>query len=232
MRYFLFSFLAVLGILAIFGSQTVYADMQADINRAVTIVNEFKQMPEQSIPSDVLENAKGLIVITIGKAGFILSGRGGGGVIVVKTPTGWSAPSSVVVGGAGFGLQIGAQITDFVLVLNSTDAVDAFLKGGNVTIGGNLSASAGPVGRTGEAGIGSTAIYTYSRSAGLFAGVSLEGTILGEGTKTNELFYGRPITAAEILGGKVPAPASANALYEALALYAPKAQPVPTAAKK
>jgi lipid-binding SYLF domain-containing protein len=202
--------------------------MQQDIDRATTIIEEFKQMPEEGIPPSVLENAKGLAIISVGKAGFILSGRGGGGVIVVRTPTGWSAPSSLVIGGAGLGFQIGANVTDFVFVLNSDMAVDAFLKGDNVTIGGNLNATAGPVGRAAEVDVGSSAMYAYSRSKGLFAGVSAEGTVLAEGKKTNELFYGRPIAANEILSGTVPQPASATALYQALGIYAPKAQVVTT----
>jgi len=221
-----FSFVLALAICLT--ASAVFAEMQQDIDRAATIINEFKQMPEQNIPPKVIEDAKGLAIITVGKAGFILSGRGGGGVILVKTANGWSAPSSLVIGGAGLGFQIGADVTDFVFVLNSPMAVDAFLKGGNVTIGGNLNATAGPIGRAAEVGVGSSAIYAYSRSKGLFAGVSAEGTILAEGKKTNELFYGRPIAAQEILSGSVPHPASASALYQALETYVPKAQTVTT----
>lgn len=231
MRTFLFA--VVIAIAVSLGSSLVYADMQAAIDRAATIIGEFREMPEQSIPPEVLISAKGLVVMTIGKAGFIISGRGGDGVVLLRTPDGnWSAPSYVGLGGAGLGFQIGAEITDFVFVLNSQQAADAFLKGGNVTIGGNLSATAGPIGRTGEAGIGSTAIFAYSRTKGLFAGVSAEGTIIEPGNKTNEVFYARPITTEEILTGKVPHPASANALYEALAVYALKVETVTTTTTK
>lgn len=234
-------FLVLVVALVVGFTAMAYAEMQQDIDRAATIVTELKMMPEQSIPPEVLVNAKGLAILTMGKAGFILSARGGGGVIVARTPNGdWSAPSSIVVGGLGLGLQAGLQATDFVLVMNSQKAVDAFLKGGNATLGGDLSVSAGPIGRTGEADVGSTAIYAYSRSAGVFAGVSLEGTILEEGKKTNELFYGKPMPAGEILSGKIAHPASANALYEslktsipqALPATAPKAQPVAQPAAK
>jgi lipid-binding SYLF domain-containing protein len=221
-------FAFVVALAVCFTASAIFAEMQQDIDRATTIINEFKQMPEQSIPPKVIEDSKGIAIITVGKAGFILSGRGGGGVIVTKTANGWSAPSSVVIGGAGLGFQIGADITDFVFVLNSPMAVEAFLKGDNVTIGGNLTATAGPVGRAAEVGVGSSAIYAYSRSKGLFAGVSAEGTVLAEGKKTNELFYGKPITAQEILSGTVPHPASASALYQALDSYTPKAQSVTT----
>lgn len=217
------TFLALaVAILVGFTASSASADMQKDIDNAVSIINEFKA----DISPAILEKAQGLIVITIGKAGFILSGRGGGGIMVVKTPAGWSAPSSVVVGGAGIGLQVGVQATDFVLVLNSQEAIDAFKKGGNVTLGGDVSVSAGPTGRTGEADVGTTAVSSYSKSKGVFAGISLEGTVLDEGKKTNELFYGRPVTPSEILSGTMPIPASANALYQALPALAPKAEPV------
>lgn len=207
----------------------VYADMQADVDKAATIVEEFKTIPEDTIPPDVLESCKGLAIISIGKAGFILSGRGGSGIVIAKTPTGWSAPTSIGIGGGGFGFQIGAQITDFVLVLNTDSAVEAFSKGGNVSLGGDLSISAGPVGRTAEAGVTPVAaIYSYSRSKGLFAGVSLEGTVLVEGKETNKKFYGREISAQEILSGSVPPPSSANALYQALSGYISTTTPVTT----
>lgn len=229
MRIFLVLVLAIaLGL----GTSIVYADMQGAIDRAATIINEFKEMPEQGIPPEILVNAKGLVIMTIGKGGFIVSGRGGDGVVLLRTANGnWSAPSYVGLGGLGLGFQIGAEVTDFVFVLNSQDAVDAFMKGGNVTIGGNLSATAGPIGRTAEASVGSTAIFAYSRTKGLFAGVSAEGTIIEEGKKTNEAFYGKPVTAGEILSGSTPHPASANALYQALAVSIPLAQPVAPAAK-
>lgn len=208
---------------------TAYADMQNDIDRAAAIIEEFKDIPENSIPPYVLENCRGLAIISVGKAGFILSARGGGGIVVAKTATGWSAPSYIGLGGGGFGFQIGAEITDFILVLNNDSALSAFSKGGNVTLGGNLSASAGPVGRTAEGAVTITAaIYSYSRSKGLFAGASLEGTVLVEGKETNKQFYGRDISAQEILSEEIPKPATANNLYEALSIYAPPALPVTT----
>jgi hypothetical protein len=116
-------------------------------------------------------------------------------------------------------LQIGAEITDFVIILNTDEAVSAFSRGGNVTLGGNLSVAAGPVGRSVEAGgaiAGFAAIYSYSKTKGLFAGVSIEGSVIIERKETNEEFYGKRISAKDILGGKVSPPACADALYDAL----------------
>src|SRR5436309_16112619 len=108
--------------------------------------------------------------MTVVKAAFIFSGKGGQGVVVARTRHGWSGPSFIGTGGAGWGLQIGAQLTDFVFVLNNRDAVRAFSRGGNVTLGGDVSAAAGPVGRDVQANVATkAAVYTYSLSKGLFA---------------------------------------------------------------
>ena len=198
-------------------STICYGDLQDDIDRATIIIREFKEMPETSIPRSVLQNAKGLGVITMIKGGFIFSGRIGSGLVVAKLEKGWSAPSAIGVAGAGFGLQVGAEVTDFVIVLNTQNAVDAFSRGGNVTLGANLSVAAGPVGRTAEGAVMPlAAIYSYSRSQGLFAGVSLEGTIIGERSGANKRFYKKSVSAADLLSGKIPSPESAKPLYKVL----------------
>lgn len=138
--------------------------------------------------------------------------------MIARLPDGsWSAPSCIGTGAVGFGLQIGADITEFVVVMNSEEAVKSFAHAGNLTIGGSLSAAAGPIGTGGaiNAAIRDPApLFTYSRSKGLFAGISLEGTVLVERKETNKEFYGQPIPAADLLTGKVPAPEAASAMYE------------------
>lgn len=190
---------------------------QGDVDQAATIIERFQEIPESSIPPAVLRDAKGLAIMTVIKAGFIVSGRGGTGVVVARTRKGWSPPSAIGTGGAGFGFQIGAQVTEFVIVLNTDAAVRAFSRGGNVTIGGDLSAAAGPVGRTLAAGVMPTAaIYTYSRSQGLFAGISLEGTIIASRDDANAAYYGKRVSPSEILSGRVKAPAGARRLQSVL----------------
>ncbi|KAK3825130.1 MAG: hypothetical protein J3Q66DRAFT_327008 [Benniella sp.] len=174
------------------------------------------------IPQDILSNAKGLAIFTVVKAGFLFSGRAGTGIVVARLEDGsWSAPSAIGTGGMGLGGQIGAEITDFVIVLNTQAAVKSFCKGGNATLGGSLSVAAGPIGRTAEAGASTTvgsvaAIYSYSKSKGLFAGVSIEGSIIVERKDVNEAFYRSPVTAADLLSGAIPAPPQADILYRAL----------------
>jgi lipid-binding SYLF domain-containing protein len=190
---------------------------QEVVNQSSGIIRDFRHMPEQSIPATVLDEARGLAIIRVFKIGFGFSGKGGQGVVIARTGEGWSGPSFIGTGGAGFGFQIGAQVTDFVFVLNTREAVKAFSHGGNVTIGADVSAAAGPVGRNAQAGVLPTAaIYTYSRAKGLFAGVSLEGAVIATQKDANREYYGRGVTARAILDGSVPPPGGAARLIERL----------------
>lgn len=196
-----------------------FADtMQDQVDQATTIIERFREMPEKGIPEAVLRDARGLAILTVIKAGFIVSAQGGTGVVVARTGKGWSGPSSIGTGGAGFGFQVGAQVTEFVIVLNTAAAVDAFARGGNVAIGADISAAAGPVGRSAGADVMPTAaVYTYSRSQGLFAGISLEGTVIAARDGVNKEYYGKDVTPKQILSGEVAPPAGAEKLRKALA---------------
>ncbi|KIY63919.1 DUF500-domain-containing protein [Cylindrobasidium torrendii FP15055 ss-10] len=198
--------------------------LPGEADKAAKILDSFLADPENpesalnAIPKAVLQRARGLAIFQVIKAGFVFSGKAGSGIVIARLPDGsWSAPSCIATGGLGWGLQIGADITDFVIVLNSEDAVRAFSLGGNVTIGGNISASAGPIGTGGsvQASLAHPApMFSYSKSKGLFAGLSLEGTALIERKDANRDFYGSPIPARDILGGRVPPPEVASKLYE------------------
>ncbi|KAF9242643.1 DUF500-domain-containing protein [Melanogaster broomeanus] len=198
--------------------------LPGEAEKAAKILESFLADPDRpesalnSIPKAVLQRARGLAVFQVIKAGFMFSGKAGSGIVIARLPDGsWSAPSCIATGGLGWGLQIGADITDFVIVLNSEDAVRAFSMGGNVTIGGNVSAAAGPIGTGGsvQASLAHpTSMFSYSKSKGLFAGVSLEGTVLIERKDANRDFYGSAVPARDILGGRVPPPEVASRLYE------------------
>ncbi len=193
------------------------ATEQDIVDRSAVTIREFRHMPERGIPSRVLRRARGLAIISVVKAGFIFSGKAGEGVVVARTGHGWSGPSFIGTGGAGWGPQIGAQVTDFVIVLNSERAVQAFSKGGNVTLGADASVAAGPVGRAAEADVTPrAAVYTYSKTKGLFIGASLEGAVIGTRKGANEGYYRRPVSAYDILHGRVAAPAGAANLRAAL----------------
>jgi lipid-binding SYLF domain-containing protein len=194
--------------------------MQADVDQAAAIVERFEAIPESGIPPAVMRAARGLAILTVTKAGFIGSVRGGSGVVVARTEKGWSGPSAISTGGLGVGFQAGVEVSEFVIVLNTPAAVDAFAKQGNLTLGGNISVAAGPVGRAAEAAVGlQAAVYTYSQSQGLFAGVSLEGTGIGTRDDVNAGYYGKPVAAREILAGKLQAPAGAQRLLDILSKY-------------
>jgi lipid-binding SYLF domain-containing protein len=211
----------LLALVFCWNSSVVLASgMQDDVNQAASIIQRFQEIPEKSIPPAVLRDAKGLATLTVIKAGFIFSGRGGTGVVVARKGKGWSGPSAIGTGGAGFGLQIGAQVTEFVIILNTYDAVRAFSRGGNVALGTDLSVAAGPVGRTVAADVTPlAAVYTYSRSQGLFAGISLEGTVIATRNDENTSYYGRPVNPQDILSGKVKPPAGAKVLLRELRRY-------------
>jgi lipid-binding SYLF domain-containing protein len=193
------------------------ATEQEVVNTSTDIIRKFRSMPETNIPQTVLSSAKGLAIMTIVKVGLGVSGKGGQGVVVARTGRGWSGPSFIGTGGAGYGFQIGAEVTEFVFVLNTPEAVRAFSRDGNITLGADASAAAGPVGRDAHAGVTPTAaIYTYSRSKGLFAGASLEGAVLATQKTANSRYYGRPVRADAILSGRVAPPPGAGKLIAAL----------------
>lgn len=193
------------------------ANEQDQVNTAASIMTRFASLPEKGIPREILRNAKGFAILTVIKGGFVFSGKIGQGVVVAKTNDGWSGPSFIRTGGAGFGAQIGGEETELVLVLNTPEAVKAFSHGGNVQLGGELSVAAGPVGRTADADVmPKAAVYAYSRSKGLFAGASLEGTVLVTNADANERYYGRPVTASAILHRNVEPPKGAAVLRRTL----------------
>jgi hypothetical protein len=143
-------------------------------------------------------------------------------LVIARLPDGsWSAPSAIATAGAGFGGQIGFELTDFVFILNDPSAVRSFSQAGSVTLGGNVSIAAGPVGRNAEAAgaaslKGVAGVFAYSKTKGLFAGVSLEGSVLMERKDANEKLYNRRVTASQLLGGTVEAPIEAEPLMRIL----------------
>jgi lipid-binding SYLF domain-containing protein len=180
------------------------------------VLNEIMNTPDKGIPHDLLEKSECVGVIpNLKRAGFIVGAKYGKGVVVCRTNTGWSAPSTVIVEGGSVGLQIGAGETDLVFIVMNHRGMDDIMKD-KFTVGGDASVMAGPVGRTGEAqtdAMMNAEILAYSRSRGIFAGVSLEGATLRPDHKDNREMYGRDVTQREILTGVVPRPAGADALY-------------------
>ncbi|EOB06617.1 SH3 domain-containing YSC84-like protein 1, partial [Anas platyrhynchos] len=204
------------------------SNLKSEAKKAAKILREFTEItsrngPDKIIPPHVIAKAKGLAVLSVIKAGFLVTARGGSGIVLARLPNGsWSAPSAIGIAGLGGGFEIGIEVSDLVIILNHERAVEAFAKGGNLTLGGNFTVAIGPLGRNLEGDVSlrsSAAVYTYCKSRGLFAGVSLEGSCLIERKETNRKFYGQDIRASAILLGDVPSPAQAEDLYEILASF-------------
>jgi len=173
------------------------------IKEATEVLSDIVAIPERGIPPALLRNAYGIAVIpNVIKVGFVIGGRRGKGVIVVRTSNGeWSTPSFVTLTGGSVGWQIGAQSTDVILVFKGRKGIDG-VKRGKFTLGADASVAAGPVGRHVSASTDvqlKAEIYSYSRSRGLFAGVALEGAALQIDHNANETFYREEgISAGEI----------------------------------
>lgn len=157
--------------------------------------------------------------------GIVVTGRVGTGLVIARLPNGkWSAPSAIGTAGIGWGAQIGGEITDFVIILNTKRAIDAFCSKGQVNLGAELGIAAGPIGRVAAGAVEASAdmdiapCYSYSHSKGLFAGISLEGSVVLSRPDINRAFYGRQVQVQELLGGMEAPPVAASPLYDALHL--------------
>lgn len=197
---------------------------------ATETLHDIAEIPEQGIPPALMTNAYAVAVIPrVIKAGLLFGGRYGTGLLTVRTPNNeWSNPAFIELYGGSFGLQIGVQSTDVVLVFKHRKSVDNIFEG-KVTLGADASVAAGPVGRRAEASTDAelqAEVYSYSRSRGLFAGVSLEGAILQIDYPANDSFYGRAYSAAEILSDlQIRRPAEASQFLQVLNRYTPKPSP-------
>jgi len=198
------------------------------LQRAAEVITEVMGTPEKGIPKDLLKKAVcvGVIPSQI-KVAVGVGGSFGRGVLVCRQGgTGaWGAPSMFTVGGANFGFQLGGQATDFVLVVMNAKGAQKLLQS-RATLGADASVAGGPVGRTAEGATDvqlQAEILTYSRSRGLFAGLSLEGQIVKQDNDANERLYGHKVNPRDILfKGAVPPPAAAGPLDAALSKYSPR----------
>ena len=174
---------------------------------AIRVLKEIMMAPDNSIPKDLLKNAHAIAVIPdVVKAGLVVGGRHGDGLISVKTRDGtWSNPSFIGLTGGSIGFQAGVSSTDVVLVFRTQRGVDSIVHG-KFTLGADASAAAGPVGRSATASTDAqlkAEIYSYSRARGLFAGVALDGSALTIDEDANEAVYGSGVTARRIFEGGV-----------------------------
>lgn len=185
-------------------------DAQAD--NAARVLSEIQAIPESAIPDKLLDEAKAIVIVpdTV-KAGLVLGGRRGRGLLAVRTPDGdWSNPSFVTLTGGSIGFQVGVQSADVVLVFRSERGLDSIVNG-KFTLGADAGVAAGPMGRNASAstdGQMKAEIWSWSRARGLFAGVALDGAVLSIDDKSNEAVYGRDTTPRMIFEDRAPQGAS------------------------
>jgi lipid-binding SYLF domain-containing protein len=176
--------------------------------------------PDKGIPEEVLSNAKCIVVVPhLVKGGFIVGGEHGRGIATCRTPSGWSSPAFISIGGGSWGLQIGVEGVDLVMLVMNDHGLQHLLSS-KFEIGGDASASAGPVGRHASAGTDwtmNTEILTYSRSKGIFAGITLAGAVVEPDKDSTEAIYSRDPSFHDILSGRVRTPKSTRAFMRAVA---------------
>jgi len=195
------------------------SSMEERIDKTIDILEQYGRAQGDSIPRQVFQEAKGLVVMWIIKAGFIVAGEGGDGLVVMREGKKWSYPTAISAAGAGVGFQAGGSSQDYVMLLNTEEAVKQFTQKGNYTSSAEVEGTAGPVGRELSAGVATVNadVYTYSFTKGLFGGVSLSGLGYGSADDTNANFYGQRLDPKDILSGKVKkAPEAVKRLWKVL----------------
>ena len=217
--------------LTLFVTLTAFAsDREDDVSRtqkAAQVFQEIMNTPDQGIPSDLLESAKCIAIIPGDvKFAFIFGGNYGRGLATCRTGHGWSAPLFLAIEGGSVGYQIGGSSTDIVMLFMNDHALHSLLSD-KFKLGADASIAAGPVGRNAAAGTDlklNAEILSYSRSKGVFIGVSLNGAVVQADKSGDRAMYGRNVSRHEILSGKVPVPESAQALLHEVGGYAHEAK--------
>jgi lipid-binding SYLF domain-containing protein len=196
--------------------------LQARIDAAKQVLDEIMAAKDNSIPMDILQQATCVAVVPGMKKGALgWGGQYGQGVVTCRTGHGWSGPVFIRMAGMSFGLQIGGQSTDLVLVAVNDRGFQDLLKN-KFKIGGDASAAAGPVGRSGQASTDwkmNAELLSYSRNKGIFAGISLDGTSVSQNTEDTEVYYGQAHNFASILKGSIAVPQGAVPFVRGVAQY-------------
>ena len=218
--------LAVTILIGIASLTAVASDRDDDVNRTQKAAQVFKEImntPDQGIPSNLLESAKCIAIIPGDKKfAFVFGGSYGRGLATCRTGHGWSAPMFVAIDSGSVGYQIGGSSTDLVMLFMNDHALQSLMSD-KFKLGADASVAAGPVGRNAAASTDlklNAEILSYSRSKGIFAGVSLNGAVMQADKSGDKAMYGDDVNRREILDGKVAVPASARALVEELGGYA------------
>src|SRR2546427_2884221 len=193
---------------------------------AAEVLNEIQGAPDNRIPQEVLGSAQCVAVVpSMLKGGFVFGAKYGRGLASCRTPKGWSAPAFFIVKGGSFGLQIGGQAVDLVMLIMNNDGMQHLLSS-KFELGADASVAAGPVGRHAE---GNTdwkmraQVLTYSRARGVFAGLTLNGAQIKQDKDSTREFYGRMVPFRTALTGEIEPPAAASPFLSTLAKWAQEA---------
>jgi len=218
MTLLLMSIMGTFGTYALAGSAR--EDSVARLQSSVDVINAIMAAPDKGVPEEVLNDAKCIVVVpNMIKGGFVFGGKHGRGVASCRTAEGWSAPAFVSVGGGSAGFQIGLEGVDLVMLVMNDKGLQQLLSS-KFELTGEGSVAAGPVGRHASAGTDwkmTTEVLTYSRSKGVFAGLTLEGAVVEQDNDSTHAIYGRHMEFRNILSGKVATPKSAEPFMKAVA---------------
>jgi lipid-binding SYLF domain-containing protein len=215
--------LLLMSLMGVFGSYawagSAREDTDARLRSSIEVLHSIMATPDKGVPEEVLSNAKCILVVPdLIKGGFIFGGKHGRGVASCRTEHGWSAPAFVSVGGGSWGLQIGVEGVDLVMLVMNDRGFQGLLSS-KFELTGEGSVAAGPVGRHASAGTDwkmNTEVLTYSRSKGVFAGLTLEGAVIEQDNDSTRAIYGKNMRFRNILSGKVSAPESTEQFVKAV----------------
>jgi SH3 domain-containing YSC84-like protein 1 len=215
--------LLLIGVMGMVGTYAWAGSAREDsvdrLQKSVDVLHAIMSTPDKGIPEEVLSNAKCILVVPdLVKGGFIVGGKHGRGVAACRTAEGWSAPAFVSIGGGSWGLQIGVEGVDLVMLVMNEQGFQHLLSS-KFELTGEGSVAAGPVGRHASAGTDwkmNTEMLTYSRSRGVFAGLTLEGAVVQQDNDSTHAIYGKHMMFRNILSGKATTPRSAEAFLKAV----------------
>jgi SH3 domain-containing YSC84-like protein 1 len=225
----------LLGMVIALAAMAVAADEKTDgkeskakdrVQAAADVLNEIESAPDQGIPAEVLGSAECVAVVpSMLKGGFVVGAQYGRGLASCRTPKGWSAPAFFSVKGGSFGLQIGGQAVDLVMLIMNDGGMQNLLSS-QFKLGANASVAAGPVGRHAAADTDwkmRAQVLSYSRARGVFAGLELNGAVIRQDKDSTREFYGHMVTSKASLQGQIEPPADAYPFLQTLAKWAKEA---------
>ena len=211
--------LSIVSIAAFGWAGTAKEDSVDRLQKSAEVLTQIAQAPDKGIPEEVLAHAKCIAIVPhLVKGGFVFGGKHGRGVATCRTADGWSAPAFISVGGGSWGLQIGVEGVDLVMLVMNDKGMQQLLSS-KFQVSGEGSAAAGPVGRHASAGTDwklDTQMLTYSRSKGAFAGLTLEGAVIQQDADSTTAVYGKDVAFKSVLLGKVPTPEVARPFVQSV----------------